>query len=73
MKTAMEWAAKLCKKAPLALSVAKETIKGGLAESELKEALKIEDENWAELFDTEDQKEGMRAFIEKRKPVYQGK
>jgi len=44
-----------------------------LAESELKEALKIEDENWAELFDTEDQKEGMRAFIEKRKPVYQGK
>jgi enoyl-CoA hydratase/carnithine racemase len=25
------------------------------------------------LFDTQDQKEGMSAFLEKRKPIYQGK
>jgi enoyl-CoA hydratase len=33
----------------------------------------MEAERWATLFNTQDQKEGMQAFIEKRKPVYQGK
>lgn len=73
IETAITWAKKLCKKAPIALRVAKETIKSGDAEIKIDYALKIEEENWANLFGTEDQKEGMNAFIEKRKPIYQGK
>ncbi|MBR0598073.1 enoyl-CoA hydratase/isomerase family protein [Sinanaerobacter chloroacetimidivorans] len=73
MDTAMEWARKLSEKAPIALKAAKETIEAGLEEPRLREALKIEDQNWAGLFATSDQKEGMRAFIEKRKAVYLGK
>jgi enoyl-CoA hydratase/carnithine racemase len=73
MDTALEWARKLSEKAPIALKAAKETIEAGLEEPRLKEALKIEDQNWAGLFATSDQKEGMRAFIEKRKAVYLGK
>ena len=73
MDSAMEWAKKLCKRSPIALKVAKATIQTGIDETELDKAIKIEEKNWAGLFGTEDQKEGMRAFVEKREPVYQGK
>jgi enoyl-CoA hydratase len=36
----------------------------------LDEALEMESNSWAGLTNTEDMKEGARAFIEKRKPVY---
>lgn len=36
-------------------------------------ALTLERKAFQLLFDTQDQKEGLRAFIEKRKPVYEGK
>ncbi len=73
MKSAIEWAEKLCRKSPVALRAAKKTIRAGLDENKIDQAVEIEQKNWAELFGTEDQKEGMRAFIEKREPVYQGK
>lgn len=73
MDKAMEWAKKLSEKAPIALRVAKATIDAGLDNSKCSDAMEIEGKNWAELFSTEDQKEGMSAFIEKRVPVYQGK
>jgi enoyl-CoA hydratase len=68
----LNWAVKLCKKAPVALRIAKAAIRAGWDETET-EAARIEHRLWAELFETEEQKEGMRAFIEKRAPVYQGK
>lgn len=73
MESAMEWAENLCRKSTVALRTAKKTIRAGLDVNELDQAVLIEQRNWAELFATEDQKEGMRAFIEKREPVYQGK
>jgi enoyl-CoA hydratase/carnithine racemase len=73
MATAMEWAKKLSAKAPVALRTAKESIQDGASEPLLEDSLKLEEEHWANLFSTEDQKEGMKAFLEKRRPNYQGK
>ncbi|MDF3000643.1 MAG: crotonase [Bacillota bacterium] len=73
MEAAMEWAQKLCQKAPIALKTAKESIGGGLNCATISEAIKLESERWADLFHTADQKEGMMAFIEKRVPIYKGK
>jgi enoyl-CoA hydratase/carnithine racemase len=39
----------------------------------LKEGLKIEQDNFCMLFGTADQKEGMAAFLDKRKPAFTGK
>jgi enoyl-CoA hydratase/carnithine racemase len=36
-------------------------------------ALLLERRAFQLLFDSEDQKEGMRAFLEKRKPVFRGR
>lgn len=57
---------------PLAIEAIKESINQG-AESFLQEGLRFERKNFYMLFATEDQKEGMNAFIEKRKPEFKGK
>lgn len=66
-------AKKLSSKAACAISAAKQTIVKGVEESDRQKAIMMETEIWAALFNTRDQEEGMRAFIEKRKPVYTGK
>lgn len=68
---ALELARKLAKKAPVALSLAKACINNADA-IDLKSGLALETNAWASLFATADQKEGMRAFIEKRKPEFTG-
>ncbi|MGI6720699.1 MAG: enoyl-CoA hydratase/isomerase family protein [Anaerovoracaceae bacterium] len=73
LELALKWAGRLAKGAPVALRTAKQTVRQGLLEADVKRAIEIEGDNWAALFNTEDQKEGMKAFIEKRKPAYQGK
>ncbi|MCS1351910.1 enoyl-CoA hydratase-related protein [Mechercharimyces sp. CAU 1602] len=69
---AMKWAQRLANKAPLAVRLAKESILKSM-ESTLAEGLDFEQKCFYLLFATEDQKEGMRAFVEKRRPHFHGK
>ncbi len=62
----------LCTKSPLALRLAKEAVLKAF-ETGLSEGLEYERKLFYLLFATQDQKEGMRAFMEKRAAVYTGK
>lgn len=70
--SAEELAAAIMKNAPLAVEKAKHVIQVG-AELPLKNAIRLETEAEALLFSTEDKLEGMRAFVEKRKAVFNRK
>jgi len=62
----------MAKKGPIALRLAKEGVLKAF-EMNLSEGLEYERKLFYTLFATEDQKEGMRAFVEKRKPGFKGK
>lgn len=62
----------LAEKPPLAARLAKEAVLKAF-ESPLSEGLAAERKSFYFLFSTEDQKEGMHAFLEKRKGVFRGK
>jgi enoyl-CoA hydratase len=69
---ALELAQQIAARAPLAVRVAKEAINYTL-ESSLSAGIDFERRLFYMLFATEDQKEGMRAFIEKRQAAWSGK
>ena len=69
---ARQLAARLAEKAPVALRLAKEAVNQAL-ETPLSEGLAVERKNFYFLFATEDQKEGMRAFLEKRRAQFRGR
>lgn len=62
----------LAERAPLAVIAAKKMI-NNCFEINLTDGLKAERSKFYQLFSTEDQKEGMSAFLEKRKPEWKGK
>ncbi len=68
----MELANKIAEKSPIALQMAKEAVKFA-SRSNLDEGLRREIDLFAICFSTEDKKEGVAAFLEKRKPVFKGK
>jgi enoyl-CoA hydratase len=63
---------KLMKQPILTLRAAKTAIRKGV-NIPLKEGLQLEQDLFCMLFGTEDQKEGMAAFLEKREPVFKGR
>ena len=68
----MELAEKIAEKAPIALQLSKEAVKFA-SRSNLDEGLRREVDLFAICFSTEDKKEGVAAFLEKRKPVFKGR
>lgn len=63
---------RLAKMPAMAVRAAKTAMRKGLNVS-LKDGLRIEQDLFCMLFGTADQKEGMAAFIEKRKPAFSGR
>jgi len=61
----------IAEKSPIAVQLAKESVLKAF-ETPLQEGLYFERKNFYMLFATEDQKEGMSAFVEKRKPNFKG-
>lgn len=65
-------AARMAEQGPLALRYAKEAVRRGL-EMPLEQALRYETDLTVILQTTEDRAEGVRAFLEKRKPRFRGR
>lgn len=72
LDAAVAFAEEIAARAPLAVRMAKDAINAAF-ETTLTEGLKVEKRNFYPLFATEDQKEGMKAFLEKRKPQWKGR
>ena len=72
MHEATELAKEIAQMPAIAVQLAKEAINRSF-ETQLDEGLMFERKNFYLTFASEDQKEGMKAVIEKRKPVYKGK
>lgn len=68
----MRFAKKLAKQPPLSVRLIKEAVNKAVDYS-LYEGMQFERKNFYLLFSSEDQKEGMAAFIAKRKPRFQGR
>jgi enoyl-CoA hydratase len=72
LREAVSLAGEIAQMSPIAAQLAKEAVNRAF-ETHLEEGLQFERKNFYLCFSSEDQKEGMKAFIEKRKPSYTGK
>ena len=72
MEEALGMARLMTRHSPVALGLAKYSIQNA-ADADLRTATALENACFSMAFASEDQKEGMRAFLEKRKPDYKGK
>lgn len=68
----IKFASKLMEKSPIALAILKSVILYG-NDSPILDGLNMESLGWGVVFSTEDEKEGVNAFLEKRKAVFKGK
>ncbi len=66
MEQALKMASNIAKNAPIAVRAAKKAMNDGL-QTDMDGGIKIEEALFGSCFETEDQKEGMAAFLEKRK------
>ena len=72
MPSAIALAQRIAKHPPLAVRFAKRAINRGM-QTDLDSGLEYERYAAAMIIDSNDRKEGMRAFVEKRKPVFTGR
>lgn len=72
LEEAKKVAKEIAKKSPVATRMAKEAVLKTF-ETSITEGLEFERKNFYMLFASEDQKEGMKAFLEKRQPTFSGK
>lgn len=72
VEDALATAGKISENAPLAVRQAKKSVHYGL-QMDLLTGYRFEIEAYNRLVDTDDRREGVRAFNEKRKPRFQGK
>jgi enoyl-CoA hydratase len=72
LEKAVELAQEIAQRAPLAVKAAKKAIDLAF-ESSLTEGLDLEQAIFYDLFSSEDQEEGMKAFLEKRNPEWKGR
>ena len=69
---ALELAGLIAAKSPLALRLAKEAVRHA-AEAELAAGLRLERQAFTHLLSSEDRREGLAAFLEKRTPTFRGR
>jgi enoyl-CoA hydratase len=71
MEAAMDLARQIAAKSPIASVIAKHAL-NAIEEMTLRDGYRLEQNMTVQLQGTEDSREAMRAFIEKRKPVFKG-
>jgi enoyl-CoA hydratase len=69
---AVALAEEIAGRAPLAVRMGKDSVNAAF-ETTLSQGLAAERRNFYPLFSSEDQREGMQAFVEKRKPAWKGR
>ena len=72
LHNALKTAQQIAARAPLAIIAAQQSVNAAFNLG-LEAGLIVEREQFAALFGSEDQREGMTAFLEKRRPVWKGK
>ncbi|QYK50423.1 MAG: enoyl-CoA hydratase/isomerase family protein [Anaerolineales bacterium] len=72
LDAALELAGVVAERPAVAVRLARQALRYGL-ERTLQEGMELERRNYLMTYDTQDQKEGMGAFLEKRKPEFKGK
>lgn len=72
MPTAMKFAGEIASKAPLAVQLFKQSL-NAIEEMSLRDGYRYEQDMTVQIGKTEDSKEALRAFVEKRKPVFTGR
>jgi enoyl-CoA hydratase/carnithine racemase len=72
MPVAMQMAKEIASKAPLAAQLFKQSL-NAIEEMSLRDGYRYEQDMTVQIGKTEDSKEAMKAFVEKRKPVFRGR